>query len=191
MVYFCLFKFEQINNTFEHHNLFFMLLVYFELWIDSTTELSQKYSNRLQTLRSFDNPTILYHGNDHWNTDLRPAAKMISAFLIQSVGKDSDSQLDIHIGLQANKLIEEILFSYNNAMVSWLKNNLISPLLKKDDLKYALREILLINRHSPEEAESLIDRIQEVFGNDSVNYWLDRLDKGIDPLELIRKITLN
>ena len=49
MVCFYLIKFEQINSTFEHHNLCLKLLDYFELLIDPTILLNQKYSNSPQT----------------------------------------------------------------------------------------------------------------------------------------------
>jgi predicted dehydrogenase len=129
--------------------------------------------------------------DDHWDNDSRPSAKMLSAFLNQSVGKGSDSRLDVQIGLEANKLIEEILFSYNKAMVTWLKNNLTSQSLIIDNLIYALREILLVNRYSSDEAESLIGQIQRILANGSSSDWIDKLEEDIDPLKLIRKISLN
>ena len=113
---------------------------------------------------------------------------MLSAFLVQSAGGKADLRLDIDLGLEANKLIDETLLSYNNSMISWLKSKLIAPVIIDDDLQYALREILLVNGYFLMDAELMIDRIQKVFSEDSTSYWLDRLNNDTEPFELIRKI---
>lgn len=130
-------------------------------------------------------------GDEDWNSNPRPLARMLKAFLIQSKGTLYDSRLDVKLGLQANKLIDEVLISYNSAMSCWLKKKLIAPIFNDDDLKYALREILSVNSHSFHESEKLIDRIYEIFNNDFDNYWTEKLNKDSDPLNLLRKIALN
>jgi len=113
---------------------------------------------------------------------------MLSAFLAQSVGGHPDARLDIDLGLRANKLIDETLFSYNNAMISWLKAKLSPPVLIDDDLQYALREILLVNGPLSKDAEVCIDRIQNAFSGETAGYWHDRLNKDAKPFDLLRKI---
>ena len=127
-------------------------------------------------------------GDEKWDLDIKPVAQMLSAFLVQSAGGKADLRLDIDLGLEANKLIDETLLSYNNSMISWLKSKLIAPVIIDDDLQYALREILLVNGYFLMDAELMIDRIQKVFSEDSTNYWLDRLNNDTEPFELIRKI---
>lgn len=127
-------------------------------------------------------------GDDKWDVDSRPAAQMLSAFLVQSAGGQTDVRLDIDLALQANKLIDEILFSYNNAMISWLKEKLIPTVLIDDDLNYALSEILLVNGHHLKNINPLIDRIQKVFNSESSDHWIDRINKTSEPFEVIRKI---
>jgi len=127
-------------------------------------------------------------GDEKWDLDIKPVAQMLSAFLVQSAGGKADLRLDIDLGLEANKLIDETLLSYNNSMISWLKSKLIAPVIIDDDLQYALREILLVNGYFLMDAELMIDRIQKVFSEDSTSYWLDRLNNDTEPFELIRKI---
>jgi predicted dehydrogenase len=134
--------------------------------------------------------TRIMSGDDKWNIYSRPAAQMLSAFLVQSVGGQEDPRLDNHLGLQANKLIDEILPSYNIAMISWLTEKLIKPVLIDDDLKYALKEILLVNDYYSKETQPIIDNIIKVFNSDSSSYWLDRIKKASEPFEVIGKIAL-
>jgi len=132
--------------------------------------------------------TSVICGDEKWDVDSRPAAQMLSAFLVQSAGDQTDVRLDIDLALQANKLIDEILFSYNNAMISWLKEKLIPTVLIDDDLKYALNEILLVNGHHSKDIRPLIDRIQKAFNSESSTYWIDRIKSTSEPFEVIRKI---
>ena len=80
--------------------------------------------------------------------------------------------------------------SYNIAMISWLTEKLIKPVLIDDDLKYALKEILLVNDYYSKETQPIIDNIIKVFNSDSSSYWLDRIKKASEPFEVIGKIAL-
>ena len=151
----------------------------------SNQKLQLDFSNEPGVIK---NGSSIVSGDDKWDLAVRPAAQMLSAFLAQSVGGHPDARLDIDLGLRANKLIDETLFSYNNAMISWLKAKLSPPVLIDDDLQYALREILLVNGPLSKDAEVCIDRIQNAFSGETAGYWYDRLNKDSKPFDLLRKI---
>jgi hypothetical protein len=127
--------------------------------------------------------------DDHkCNTGARLAAQMLSTLLTHSAERYPDARLDIDLELQANKLIDETLFSYNSTMLSWLKRKLFLPVLINDDLQYALREILLVSGSLPNNTEAYIDFIQNAFSGEKVGYWHDRLNKDSKLFDLLRKI---
>jgi predicted dehydrogenase len=131
---------------------------------------------------------ISISGDDKWDIESRPVAQMLSAFLVQSAGGPADPRLNNYLGLEANKIIDEMLLSYNNAMIVWLTKKLIKPVILDDDLRYALREILLVSGHNSIDTKPFIDNLMKVFNSDSSIYWLHRIKNANEPFDVIRKI---
>src|SRR5207248_4700196 len=66
-------------------------------------------------------------GDPDWDVKRRPAARMLSAFLQWAASGVCDSRLDIEIGLQACRVIDQALIKYRSALIPWLISRLTSP----------------------------------------------------------------
>jgi hypothetical protein len=144
-----------------------------------------------------DEPGIIHNaeysscGDEKWGVEKRPVARMLSAFLIQAAGGDINKRLDIDIGLRANRLIDGVASLYNQALLSWLKTKLVSPVLVDIDLEYALKEIILFNGYLPSKVDMCIDNIRQVFNSKDSDEWHDRISKSNKPFDVIRLIALS
>lgn len=143
-----------------------------------------------------DEPGMIYNtkysicGDEKWNVEKRPVAQMLSAFLVQAAGGNSDKRLDIDIGLRANKLIDRVASLYNQALLSWLKVKLVSPVLVDTDLEYALKEIVLFNGHFPSNVDECIENIRHTFNGKDSDKWHNKISKSNKPFDIIRSIAL-
>jgi len=144
-----------------------------------------------------DEPGIIYNteysisGDEKWDVEKRPAAQMLSTFLIQAAGGDNDKRLDIDIGLRANRSIDRVASLYNQALLSWLKSKLAPPVLVDTDLEYALKEIILFNGYFSSNLNECIENIKQAFdGNDSKELHNKILNNN-KPFDIIRSIALS
>jgi mannose/fructose/N-acetylgalactosamine-specific phosphotransferase system component IIB len=83
--------------------------------------------------------TVL-NADPDWQAGMRPAALMLATFLQWAAGGQFDRRLDVEIGLQASRLIEEAWALYNPARAAWLAGRLADRAELDDDLRYALGE---------------------------------------------------
>ena len=151
-----------------------------------------------QTLRLdfSDEPGMIHNaeyascGDEKWGLEKGPAAQMLSAFLIQAAGGDIDKRLDIDIGLRANRLIDRVANLYSQALLSWLKIKLVSPILLDTDLEYALKEIILFNGCFPGNVDSCIENIKQAFNGKDSDEWHNKISKSNKPFDVIRSISL-
>ena len=129
-------------------------------------------------------------GDENWDLEKGPAAKMLSAFLIQAASGDIDNRLDIDIGLRANRLIDRVAKFYSQALLSWLKIRLVSPILLDTDLEYALKEIILFNGSVLGNVDSCIKNIKQAFNGKDSDEWHNKISKSNKPFDVIRSISL-
>jgi hypothetical protein len=116
---------------------------------------------------------------------------MLSTFLVQAAGGEIDKRLDIDIGLRANRLIDKVASLYNQALLSWLKVKLVSPVLVDTDLEYALKEIILFNGYFSSNLDECIENIKHVFNSKDSNEWHNKILKSNNPFDIIRLIALS
>jgi len=130
-------------------------------------------------------------GDEKWDVEKRPVAQMLSTFLVQAAGGNIDKRLDIDIGLRANRLIDRVASLYNQALLSWLKSKLASPVLVDTDLEYALKEIILFNGYFSSSLDECIENIKQVFNGKDSNEWHNKILKNNKPFDIIRSIALS
>ncbi len=97
-------------------------------------------------------------GDPAWDSEPRPVATMLRAFLQGAAGGVCDERLDIGIGLHASRIIDQLSPSYHMALSVWLdkKCSLLDENLDAD-LRYALSEIIYV-----EDARSSVPAEQRV-----------------------------
>ena len=123
-------------------------------------------------------PGVIYNdgsllcGDLNWSHDEKPVAKMLKSFLASSDADVRDDRLDLSIGLNANRVIDEVTVIYQNALRSWL--NLRFANYQNDignDLEYALTEML--QQLHPNLTTPIDQRVNYVYQN--LKYELDKL----------------
>lgn len=111
-------------------------------------------------------PGIIRHGasvmtgDKYWNSDKRPVACMLTAFLKWAACGEIDKRLDIGPGLHACRIIDQTAEEYHSALMPWLIAKLAVPAPVDDSLRYALSELLLAE--GPLSAVELDRRIELV-----------------------------
>lgn len=144
-----------------------------------------------------DEPGTIYNtepsicGDEKWDVEKRPLAQMLSTFLVQASGGNIDKRLDINIGLRANRLIDGVASLYSQALLSWLKAKLVSPVLVDTDLEYALKEIILFNGYFSGNLDECFENIIQVFNSKDSNEWHNKILKSNKPFDIIRSIALS
>lgn len=104
--------------------------------------------------------TITMSGDPGWETQKRPVACMLKAFLGWASTKDYDSRLDVEIGLRSCQVIDQIMDKYRLEMKSWLSAKFSSAWPFDDDLRYALHEIL--QSEGPLSKDLLEQQIEQI-----------------------------
>lgn len=137
-----------------------------------------------------DGSTIMGADPD-WNEKSRPAARMLTAFLHWVAGGEFDNRLNIEIGLQASRVIDQTLSLYRSSQIRWLIDRFISRKQVDDDLRYALIEILQSERYLPMTAiERQIERLMQRISGTDATRWLRVLAKAQDPLMVIKTMAM-
>lgn len=130
-------------------------------------------------------------GDQDWEVGKRPAACMLMAFLKWAAGGESDSRLNIEIGLRACHIIDQVLGKYRSALMPWLLARLATPEQVDDDLRYALSEVL--QSEGPFSTAAIEQQIkgvkQKCSGADGAR-WLRELAGSQDPARLLRALAI-
>jgi len=123
-------------------------------------------------------PGVIYNdgsllcGNQNWIQDEKPVAKMLRSFLVSCDSGVRDDRLDMSIGLNANRVIDEVAVIYQNALKSWL--NVRFATYQNEigvDLRYALTEMLQLLH--PNLTIPIEQRVNYVYRN--LKYEVDKL----------------
>lgn len=124
-----------------------------------------------------------------WDAAEKPVSRMLSAFLKSVATGERDGRLDVEVGLQASRVIDQISELYSAALCRWLGKEL----LKLEggygcDVRYALSEILHIaDPHSSIPVEQRIDYIYAYIKAHGASLLVN--DISFDrPVELVRWI---
>lgn len=128
-------------------------------------------------------------GDMHWDVKKRPVAQMLTSFLQwAAIGKE-DGRLNISLGLQACKIIDQIYDIYCSARNSWLISKLDFPVNLDDDLHYSLCEIFLYNgRLSKINLEQKIEQVRRKFNGVDGSRWINELAASRDPALFLQAI---
>lgn len=156
--------------------------------VNTNQELKLDFSNEPGSIH---NGPHISCGDEKWDIEKRPAAQMLSMFLVQAAGGNIDKRLDIDIGLRANKLIDRVESFYNQALLSWLKVKLVSPVLVDTDLEYALKEIILFDGYFSTNIDTCIENIKQVFSGKDTDKWHNKISKSKKPFDIIRLIAFS
>lgn len=164
---------------------------------DARSRVFEVVADQTLKLDFSDEPGTIYNaeyassGDEKWDVEKRPAAQMLSTFLVQAAGGNIDKRLDIDIGLRANSLIDRVASLYNQALLSWLKVKLVSPVLVDTDLEYALKEIILFNGYFSSNVDECIENIRHAFNSRDSDKWHNKISKSNKPFDIIRSIALS
>jgi len=102
--------------------------------------------------------------NVSWEDNPRPLAGMLTAFMKASAGGFHDPRLDVSIGIEVVRVIDQVAPLYKTALMCWVE----SEFCKNDNelngnLQYALIEVLAGEvRSDPVSSEYKINRIYEL-----------------------------
>lgn len=112
---------------------------------------------------------LVLTSDPEWESGKKPSESMLLSFFNWICGGEFDSRLSTHIGLRANKLIDEINSQYQPALIAWLIDNItLSQGKFGDEICYALRERLQAEKTlSTRELEVQIDEIMNRY-NDKI-----------------------
>jgi len=119
-------------------------------------------------------------GDPDWLTERRPLERLLSAFLTSAVGGLHDERLDAGTGLLACELTDAALRHYRAAQASWLAETASSGYVPLDnDLRYALRELLMLAGGGPAPLEDRLNRLwQDLTGADGPARIAELVDAG-------------
>lgn len=124
-----------------------------------------------------------------WESDTRPAARMLTAFLKWAAGGEQDSRLDVTVALQACRIIDQIFHEYSSILMPWLIGKLAVPQQVGDDLHYALSELLQSDSFLPMSVlEQQIERVKLRFADTSGMQLLRSLAGTGGPAAVLRAI---
>jgi len=138
---------------------------------------------------TYDSTTI--SGDPDWDVNKRPVAKMLTAFLTWAAGGAPDSRLDVDIGVQACKVIDQVFSLYSSSLMPLLISRFSAPVIFDDDLLYALREMF----HSEafflaSVIEEKIERLRQRFEGKVCKRLLKNLVETDNPGALFRIIVM-
>jgi len=127
-------------------------------------------------------------GDPVWNTEPRPLASMLRAFLQGAVGGPRNKGLDIGIGLESNQIIDQLSPSYESALSAWLEKKFAVLGKRVDaDLRYTLSEILCVE--DPLSSVPIEQRAEYVFEHLKIALMSPlRTKYESRPVELVRHI---
>lgn len=167
---------------------------------DTRKRIVDVETDQQRTTLDFSNePGTITHGSSiinadpGWDSAIRPSAKMLATFLtsVAACG-EFDERLDIDIGLNANQGIDEVATMYDSALLPWLLAKLNSLECIDEDLRYALREIILSNGPLPPQVvDAQIEQIKQAFVGDKAKSWMQKLSVAETPSMVIRSIFNN
>lgn len=140
-------------------------------------------------------PGIIGHGSSittgdpHWDSRMRPAARMLAAFLEWAAGGERDGRLDMDPGLQACKIIDQTREKYRSALIPWLSGRLAAQGSVDEDLRYALAELLQADGPlSTEELDRQIAKVTTRFSGADGARWLGEFTSTRNAAELLRSV---
>lgn len=125
--------------------------------------------------------TMTVSGDPDWETQKRPVACMLTAFLGWASNNGFDSRLDVETGLRSCQVIDRIMDEYRLEMKSWLSAKFSSAGPFDDDLlHYALHEILqsegpLSKELLEQQTEQIVKQVSERGGADLLESLTKRL----------------
>ena len=117
--------------------------------------LSVKTSSGLLTLDFTVEPGVIFLGNqsfrgDHcWDSEVRPLAGLLNAFLTAASGGTVDSRLSLDTAFATCAIIDGVIADYRAAIMSWLVDRLSSDSTMDNSVRYALIELLQIDGRLP------------------------------------------
>lgn len=82
-------------------------------------------------------------GDELWNSDKRPVACMLTAFLKWAACGETDHRFDVGPSLKACRIIDQAAEKYYSALRPWLITRLSERTEVDDSLRYALSELIL------------------------------------------------
>lgn len=130
-------------------------------------------------------------GDPDWEVKKRPAARMLTAFLIWAAGGVCDNRLNIETGLRACHIIDQVLGKYRSFLMPWLLERLASSEQVDDDLRYALSEILQANGPlSTAAIDRQIERLRQQWSGKAGTRWSRELAGSQDPARLLRALAI-
>jgi predicted dehydrogenase len=95
-----------------------------------------------------------------WATSKKPLSRMLEAFFDAAIMGRSDERLGTSVGLRATCLSEEMLPLYHAAQSQWLAQSLLVAEENDQDVRYALREIVLsADSHAMPVSEDELSRL--------------------------------
>ena len=71
--------------------------------------------------------------------------------------------------------VNKVASLYNQALLSWLKVKLVSPVLVDTDLEYALKEIILFNGYFSGNLDGCIENIKHAFNGKDSDEWHNKI----------------
>lgn len=135
-----------------------------------------------------DSTTI--EGDPEWETNQRPVARMLTAFLRLAAGGHNDKRLSVESGLEACRIIEETRRFYQAAQVPGLAAGLDSGGPLDADHRYALGEVLQYDGPMPTTTlDRCIERLRRRCGSEGEG-WLRVLKKADDPGKSLRTLAV-
>ena len=121
-------------------------------------------------------------GDEFWDSDKKPLACMLSAFLQSLTSVDQDARFDIRIGLQTCKIIDKIAKSYYEQLIPWLVEQLSGSEEPDESFYYTLSEFL--SAKGPLTANALRQQIEKVitcFNGEDRAIYFEQLTRAHDP----------
>ena len=170
------------------------------VWLERNANRRQrmiraKVGNERVELDFSTEPGVIYSGSTSitgdpdWNSQQRPLARMLGAFLLWAGGGVQDSRLDIGTGLRACDLIEQAKLGYDTALTGWLLDRLRGSASFDDDLRYTLTELLQMEGPLTDtELERQISTLTAKFSGMTRSKYLDQLTRAIAPVQFIRAL---
>lgn len=103
-------------------------------------------------------------GDPDWNTMPHPVASMLTNFLKWADGGAPDWRLDIKVGLQACRMIDQVAIGYRESQLAWLESRFDGHDWNDlADLSYALSELLQLKGALPHD---VLDRRSKMLHQD-------------------------
>ncbi|HKI45289.1 MAG TPA: Gfo/Idh/MocA family oxidoreductase [Balneolales bacterium] len=118
-----------------------------------------------------------------------PVSRMLDTFLRWAVSGEDDSRFDIGLGLQANRLIEQVASRYQGLQKAWLYKALATYDRRDENLQYTLAEILQANgNYSQDTLGRMLRMVESAFSGGGREIWLNKFNKADDYGQFIRNI---